>query len=189
MEELKLKAASYAEGKANEAITKAISQAYIDGYQAGYQDGKDEVPVTIPEDEDDSKFVDLGLTSGTLWAEEYEMEDGDVLYLPYGKAEEYHLPTEEQWGELKKECKFIKRLYTNTEELIYCDCIGPNGNSIRFKSTGLLIGDEKHDIHEVYVWLKSDVDGLNKKAANITRHYESIISRFSGYKLPVRVVK
>lgn len=103
MMEIVERAASYAEGKANEAITKAIAQAYVDGYRDGYKDRENEIPVDLR----DSKtvFVDLGLSSGTLWSADYEREDEKVIFLPFDTAENYNLPTEELWKELFETCE------------------------------------------------------------------------------------
>lgn len=69
---------SYAEGKANEAITKAIAQVYLDGYKDGYKSGKENAKIEC----NDAEFVDLGLPSGTLWASDYlkDIEEKSVIY-------------------------------------------------------------------------------------------------------------
>lgn len=93
---------SYAEGKANEAITKAIAQAYIDGYNDGYKSGKENAQIEY----NDAEFVDLGLPSGTLWASDYLKDtEGKVRYLPYMEAKEHSLPSIEQWKELEQYCR------------------------------------------------------------------------------------
>lgn len=97
-------AKKYAEGKANEAITKAIEEAYIEGYKAGYKDREEEIPMDLRDNK--TEYVDLGLPSGTLWSTDYERLDGKRLYLPYEKAKVMKLPTREQWEELKTICKW-----------------------------------------------------------------------------------
>ena len=57
--ELIEKAASYAAGKANKAITNAIAQAYADGYRDGYKDREQEIPVDLRDNK--TEYVDLGL--------------------------------------------------------------------------------------------------------------------------------
>lgn len=101
--EITERAGNYADGKANEAITKAIAQAYADGYRDGYKDREEEIPVDLRDNK--TEYVDLGLPSGTLWSKEYETENGETLYLPYGEAAKYAIPTEEQWNELRDYCK------------------------------------------------------------------------------------
>lgn len=41
------RADKFAEGKANEAITKAIAQAFVEGYKAGYHDREMEIPADL----------------------------------------------------------------------------------------------------------------------------------------------
>ena len=96
-------AEKYAEGKANQVITKAIADAYIEGYKAGYKDREEEIPMDLRDNK--TEYVDLGLPSGTLWASDYEKSGGKYVYLPYEKANRMNLPTEKQWQELKAYCK------------------------------------------------------------------------------------
>lgn len=84
------KANSYADGKANEAITKAIAQAYIDGYKDGYKSGQENAQIGC----NDAEFVDLGLSSGTLWASDYlRDENGEICYFTYDEALQYKINT------------------------------------------------------------------------------------------------
>ena len=100
------KAKDYAGGKATAALEQMIAQAYLDGYRDGYKDHKAEVHVNIMK-EIEPEFVDLGLSSGTLWAKDYlKDENGRVIYLPYEKASKLSIPTEEQWEEMRRECTF-----------------------------------------------------------------------------------
>lgn len=41
------RADKFAEGKANEAITKAIAQAFVEGYKAGYHDRENGNPCRL----------------------------------------------------------------------------------------------------------------------------------------------
>lgn len=70
--------------------------------EAGYEwdDGKKELKkITM-------KYIDLGLLSGTLWADTNEEGEGFYTFgeavVKYG----YSLPTKEQWEELIKECRW-----------------------------------------------------------------------------------
>ncbi len=123
------KALQYAQGKLNEALTNAIATAYADGYKAGYADGEKNKPAEVsPAIETKTNFVDLGLPSGTLWADDYEVDsEGNIVELPYIKAQEFNLPTDEQWDELKEQCLWRHKdgFYT---------CLGRNGNEICFKA-------------------------------------------------------
>ena len=53
-----------------------------------------------------TEYVDLGLPSRTLWSTDYEHKQGEggYLFLPYEKAENFKLPTKEQWEELFSKC-------------------------------------------------------------------------------------
>ena len=76
---------------------------------------------------DSIEFVDLGLSSGTLWKN--VNEDG---FYPYDEALNYYgdnLPTEGQWEELINECS-----WTWTGEGY--DVTGNNGNSIFLPAAG-----------------------------------------------------
>lgn len=128
--DITLQANNYADGKANEAITKAIADAYMEGYKAGYKDREAEIPVDLRDDK--TEYVDLGLPSHTLWAASFEKdENGNELSLPYCEAKRYKIPTKEQWEELVNCCEIYRRgggictirgLNGQTLELpLYCD--------------------------------------------------------------------
>ena len=185
----------YAEGKANEAITKAIADAYIEGYKAGYKDREEEIPMELRDNK--TEYIDLGLPSRTLWSTDYEKLDGDYLYLPYEKAEYLKIPTKEQWEELKTSCKWeydIDNLY----DFIRCRCVGPNGQILKFERTGRIITEGNVDNWEAFFWIEDDSD-LNEKNSIHMFNYGKEIDKeigkcdlsknFSGYKLPVRLVR
>ena len=160
------KAASYAEGKANEFIKKAIAQAYADGYQDGYKDREAEIPVDLRDNK--TEYVDLGLPSGTLWAADYEKVNGEILYLPHGKAQEYSIPTEEQWEELMKCCRWeYDRNGGDSQELDWAKCIGPNGNILNFNFAGKKTAKGFSDSKRIVFWLKDESDNLQKKTGLI----------------------
>ena len=191
------KADKYADGKANEAITKAIAQAYLDGYRDGYNEREAEIPADFRDNK--TTYIDLGLPSRTLWSEDYEKDGDDLLYLPYERAEYMKLPTEEQWNELISECKFEIEWYSNQFSFIkQVKCVGPNGNILRFNITGMYETDEKKSINDVYFWIEDQDDSTSKNAVNIysqnersTMHCSTkkIRGVFSGYRLPVRLVR
>lgn len=193
MMEITERANKYADGKANEAITTAIAQAYMDGYRDGYKDRQEEIPVEFRDKK--TQYVDLGLPSGTLWSESYEKdEDGNIIYLPYGQANTFKLPSMEQWQELEKECRLIPN-YNNYFILQSITCIGPNGNSIRFRTTGYY-EVLKTDSDRCVFWIKDTLDEDNN--AKTTSLYLKKDSHdlgiatpwmFSGYKIPVRLVR
>lgn len=189
--ELIERAETYAEGKADEAITKAIAKAYEDGYRDGYKDREEEIPVDLRDNR--TVYVDLGLPSGTLWAADYERENEEVLYLPYEKAAKYNIPTKEQWKELF-ECCF------------YCIswggmiCIGPNDNSIFFGERGYKEDERLSDNNAnsytsggVYLWALDDEANMEKNIIYWSSRHGSLNPElkkfFCGYKLPIRLVR
>ena len=192
------KADKYADGKANEAITKAIAQAYLDGYRDGYNDREAE----IPEDFRDNKttYIDLGLPSRTLWSEDYEKDgDNNRLYLPYERAEYMKLPTSEQWNELISECEIETEWYSNQYSFIkQVKCVGPNGNILRFNTTGKYETDDIISTSDIYFWIEDLGDSTSKNAAHFYSQNErssmhscirTMGGVFSGYRLPVRLVR
>lgn len=184
----------YAEGKANEAITKAIAEAYIEGYKAGYKDREEEIPLELRDNK--TEYIDLGLPSRTLWSTDYEKLDGARLYLPYEKAEYLKIPTQEQWEELKNLCRWEYE-FRSDSALYSAKCVGPNGNVLTFQRTGRKkTGGTEYD-WQIYFWLEDDTDKAEKLGVNIyaTINYSTRTGRivneniFSGYKLPVRLVR
>ena len=105
MNDLKERAIKYAEVKVKEALTSAIAQAYIDGYSLGWKEREEGISVlSIAQN---VKFIDLGLPSGTLWAEEYLYDkDHNLIYSPFENALQLNIPTLNQWEELKQHCVF-----------------------------------------------------------------------------------
>lgn len=194
MKDLKMKAESYTEGKINEILTQAVVQAYMDGYRDGYNDGENSIPTNLLDNQ--TEFVDLGLPSGTLWAKDYEKKSDEVLYLPHSEANCLNIPTKEQWEELEEICQF-ELVHDKDNDLISAECIGPNGNVIIFEITGMITskmvtGSKKY---AVYFWLKDESDNSSKDAIKIryTSNWKTskinVTDFFSGYKLPVRLVK
>lgn len=197
MIELTEKAAKYAAEKANEVIANALAKAYEDGYRDGYKDREEEIPVDFRDNK--TEFVDLGLPSGTLWAEDYERQDGNIIFLPYGKAKSLNIPTREQWEELKEFCQWeyiIDKYY----DLCEVKCVGPNGNNLIFIHTGKMNIDTKSDEWEVFFWALDDKEGTEKNAIHMynlgktyrpqsQQGYTDIEDFFSGFKLPIRLVR
>lgn len=189
--ELIERAETYAEGKADEAITKAIAKAYEDGYRDGYKDREEEIPVDLRDNR--TVYVDLGLPSGTLWARDYERENEKVLYLPYEKAAKYNIPTKEQWEELFECCRY----FISHQKIT---CVGPNGNSIYFWGTGYKEGERLSDYNansctsgSVYLWVLDDEANMEKNIIYWRCRHDSLKPElkkfFCGYKLPIRLVR
>lgn len=197
MVELTEKAAQYAAEKSNEVIANALAKAYEDGYRDGYKDREEEIPVDLRDNR--TEYVDLGLPSGTLWATDYETENGNIVYLPYIKATELNLPTEEQWKELLEICKWQGNYSSSGMSFYGITIIGPNGKSIRFGSRGymrdnIVIGQPQYGGGSVYFWLKDNEVTNDKKSVNIEKGVYcspaiEVIKSFSGFKLPLRLVR
>lgn len=198
MIELATKAENYAAEKTNEVMVRAIAQAYADGYRDGYKDRGEEILVDLRDNK--TEYVDLGLPSGTLWAKDYETDDNDkTIYLPYHTAEEYQLPTEEQWNELLEICRW-KGEYSSSGLSFYgVTCIGPNGNSIYLRSKGYVQDKEilrvpSYGGGHIYFWISDNGDTNEKNAIHVSAGTKGIPEKeianfFSGYKLPIRIVR
>lgn len=189
MEELREKANCYAEENVVSILKEAIAKSYADGYRDGYKDREEKIPVDLRNNT--TEFVDLGLPSGTLWAKRFERVEGERLFLPYDKAKEMSIPTIEQYQELLGKCR-----WSFEDESAYCT--GPNGNVISFVYAGFIRAKlvEKDSCFNSRFWLASnDENGDGRKAAYITllRYNNQLEKRiedyFSGYKLPIRLVK
>lgn len=183
MVELKEKASSYAEENVLEVLKEAFAKVYADGYRDGYKDREGEIPVDLRTNQ--TKYIDLGLPSGTLWSADYEKDGDDNLYLSYEMASVMNLPTKEQWKELKGICKWE---YLG-ERLEKIKCVGPNGNYICFNVTGYLDFVRKLSIDEVYFWIK---EADNRYAVRMWKYQygrEEVEGQNYSNKLPVRLVK
>lgn len=195
MKEIKEVSINYATEKTNEVLVNAIAQAYADGYRDGYKDREADIPVDLLSSQ--TEFVDLGLPSGTLWSGDFLKVNDKREYLPFSKAESLCIPTEEQWNELLDICKWefdIDRSY----DLCEARCVGPSGNSLRFERTGKQNINSHSETWEVFFWIKDTKEGFEKNAVHMYNGGKKLQSKnskteiesfFSGYKLPVRLVK
>lgn len=184
MEELREKANSYADKNVINVLKEAFAKVYADGYRDGYKDCKEEIHVDLRSDK--AEYIDLGLPSGTLWSSSYERMGEERLYLPYDKAKEMNIPTESQWMELRKECR-----WSIDSDILYC--IGPNGESIHFERTGYISIKKKKGIAVwSFFWIKNEEENGNEcysaKMSWNTAHDVQIHPTFRGYSLPIRLV-
>lgn len=184
MTELLDRADKYASGKSNAVIDKAIAQAYADGYRDGYKDREEKIPVNLRDNK--TEFVDLGLPSETMWSVDFEKEDNNRIFLPYGKACEYNIPTKEQWKELQENCKWQNIFEGNRLKAVIF--VGPNGNRIMFEVTGIIMAGGYTDARQIYFWLHDDSEGNNKSAIHL-QNGGIIEELFCGYKLPIRLIR
>ena len=195
MDELQRKAEIYAAEKMNELMTKAIAQAYMDGYK--YRDSEIKKVDYI---EEKVNVHDLGLPSGTFWSLNYlEDEEKDTKYLPYIKAVKLGLPTKEQVEELIDNCRWQGEFSSSGLTFYGAICIGANGERIAFNSSGYK-EDEKtvsapyYGGGNAYFWIQDEEEGNEKNAVRIYgvekgKPKIEIVKIFSGYKLPVLIVR
>ena len=195
MNELQRKAELYAAEKMNELMTKAITQAYIDGYK--YRESEIMKVDCIEEKID---IQDLGLPSGTLWSLNYlKDEEEDIKYLPYVKAVKLGLPTKEQIEELIENCRWQGEFSSSGLTFYGAICIGANGERIAFNSSGYMedeknVGAPYYGGGNAYFWIQDEEDGNEKNAIRIYdvengKPKMEIVKIFSGYKLPVLIVR
>ena len=190
---IKEKARKFAEGKAMSILDQAIEEAYAEGYRDGYKDREAELPVELQENK--IEYIDLGLPSGTKWSSDYEHIDSGLMYLPYSEASDLNIPTEEQFDELSKKCKWIRMVDSN-DIFIGFTVVGLNGKKIFLGSTGYVQIEEPLYGIRSYFWLKENEDtdnpqkphaylySYNSNSSNIETSTE-----FCGYKLAIRLVK
>ncbi len=97
---------NYAAEHTSEIIKSAIASAFADGYKQGYEDGFIARPVEDNLSPKEPNFIDLGLPSGTLWADDFLRDsEGKIKYLTFYEASKLNIPTIKQWEELNKFCK------------------------------------------------------------------------------------
>ena len=187
--ELKNKAISYAIEKSNEVMAQTIVQAYMDGYREGYQTCENQK--SDDSQVDNTKYVDLGLPSGTLWAADYEKDGDRWKYIPYDKASVLNIPTEEDWTELLETCEW--NYINNGNGNPYFQCRGRNGKEIKFYFSGAFQeGEILTDTEHCVFWIKDEIGSLIKNAVKMRYWYKQRIyieKVFKGYKLPIRLVR
>lgn len=187
MIELNEKAGIYAEENVINVLKEAFAKVYADGYRDGYKDREEEIPMDIRFKT--TEYVDLGLPSGTLWAKEYEKDNG-FLHMLHNEAMCYNIPTEEQWKELTDNCMCVRYVKNSIDRGF--DFVGPNGNCLRFQETSY-IKNKLFRPGEVQFWLKDEENCNEKNGANVYfdkgKFMKQIRKYFMGYKLPIRLVR
>ncbi len=192
MEDLREKANNYAEENVINVLKEAFAKVYADGYSDGYKDCKEEIPVDLYDKK--TEYVDLGLPSGTLWSMDYERDGDGILFQPHINTGMLNIPTRKQWEELVDVCKWE---YDKSGSFHEAYCIGPNGKILKFCLSGMVHVDKKVEEGSAYFWISEQQDGNEKSAVciyDVTKNGinytdKEVRSIFSGYKLPVRLVK
>ena len=199
MENIQEKAEIYASEKMNELMAKAIAQAFVDGYYNGYKDCECATP-KMDCTESKTCISDMGLPSGTLWSLGYlKDEDDEVNYLPYSKAVKFGLPSKEQVEELVDNCKWLGEFSSSRLSFYGATCIGASGERISVHSDGYMQDERCVDAPYygggmAYFWIQDEEDGNEKNAVKISSVSDGkpcmeIVKIFSGYKLPVLIVR
>ena len=199
MKDIQERAESYAAEKMNYLMAKAIAQAYADGYLDGYKERNSE-SVKFDSIEGEICVHDLGLPSGTLWSLHYlENEDEEINYLPYAKAAKLGLPSKEQVNELIENCRWQGEFSSTGMSFYGAICIGANGEKISFDSSGYkedekTVGAPNYGGGSAYFWIHDEENGDEKNAVRIYyvengKPKLEIVKIFSGYKLPVLIVR
>lgn len=185
--DIKEKAKAYAEGKAQDAITTAIEEAYAAGYKDGYNEGLSSRDNLSPNEiVEGVEYVDLGLPSGTKWANDFlRDENGKIKLFHYDEARNYNVPNPMQFRE------FLE--YTSRS--LYEECftgkrstriLGANGYEFfwgKLQSTIANISPSKFDF---MFWLKDMVEkGSERNAVQDSK----IVNIFKGHKLPIILVR
>lgn len=183
-------AEQFAEQKAEE-LTSMLKEAYLKGYEQGTLNANQTFSI------DGFTVVDLGLPSGTMWTKEplcilhygYKQER-----LSYQEAAKLPIPTEEQWDEVCRYCRF------ENDKII-----GPSGERIGYgwAPAGYRIynlGEGCEEGQNMF-WLKGEVDTENTAPTMlydikredemefIYSHIKGTSRHFTGFKLPVFLVK
>ena len=80
-------------------------------------------------------FIDLGLPSGTLWADDFLRDDeGNILYLPCVEAVKYGIPSLEQWTEFQQNSRCNP--YQTQGESRSVTFTAVNGKNLTLEATG-----------------------------------------------------
>ena len=116
------------------------------------------VPVSEINDTDE-EWVNLGLTSGTLWASrnvDAQNPESAGTHSNWSSVQELSLPTREQWAELQSECVWS---FCETNDSAGFLLIGPNGNALFLPCAGYARPQESvrdYDVRGAY-WTATEV--------------------------------
>ena len=118
--------------------------------------------LTVPVSEinnTDEEWVNLGLTSGTLWASrnvDAKNPESAGTHSNWSSVQELSLPTREQWAELQSECVWS---FCETNDSAGFLLIGPNGNALFLPCAGYARPQESvrdYDVRGAY-WTATEV--------------------------------
>lgn len=180
--DIKSKATEYVDDALLDSLREIVEKAYADGYAEGCEDSKSSVDVEL----DDDDWVDLGLPSGLLWSKDYLRDEaGEIIYGTYSQAIQYSIPTENDWMELRENCKTdLSGIYKTFQ--------GPNGEMLNFYCYGREeCGVVKDKYERAYLWIEDEQPSGNDRSCISLENYaySSLSSTFQGFGLPIRLVR
>lgn len=184
--DIKEKAKAYAEGKAQDAITTAIEEAYAAGYKDGYNEGLSSRDNLSPNEiVEGVEYVDLGLPSGTKWANDFlRDENGKIKLFRYDEARNYNLPNPLQYREFINNTRWS--LYDNNQGKKIIKILGANGKQMQWEKLYANIAEFSASKFSYIFWIKDMAEnGSERNAAKDSK----IIDVFTGYKLPIIIVR
>ena len=147
---------------AAEKTKELLAKAIAQAYADGYQDGVKDRDERIASP--NIEFVDLGLPSGTKWSTKLMGEDDFADYLAYADAASY----------------------------------GKNGKEIYIRSWGYKEGDNLrcygYGADKIFFWIHNEEENAEMKAIMLYNVKDEkpeleIVKLFSGYKVPVMLVR
>ena len=192
MEDLKEQASKYVEEKMFDILKEAFAKVYADGYRSGYKDREEEIPVDVRGN--NIEYVDLGLPSGTLWANDYVRLNDEIRCFSYDKASVLNIPTTEQWCELTSKCHWeFKGNWDKKQRRLICT--GPNGNSIDFFITDIPSDEESLDSSTpIHFWFNNTVNDTSHNILFLDydvmkeKLRRELVESVEGSKYPIRLV-
>lgn len=146
-------ASRVAKDKGRGAQSQRLAKGASEKLYSELKNYKDEIPEVEVEDKSTDGYVDLGLPSGTLWADrnvEANTPKDNGGYFTFKEAQKKGIvPSEEQFQELIEECKW------NWKGNGY-EVVGPNGNSIFLPAAGYRDGSDVYYVgSNGYYWSSS----------------------------------
>lgn len=181
-------ALQYATSISESLFRDALMQAYLKGYEDGYNSHKKvKTEGAELEEMNGVRYDDMHLPSGVLWSQTpkcnsygYRRDINNVISIPYLKASNYNLPTEDQYKELLCNSK-IKRVYDKNNELNELAIVTPSGNKLWF-FRNLII--DSNGTRCFKAWLRSDVINNEAKVMYFDKDTAEIRTEFIGTGLP-----
>ena len=172
----------------NDVVQKVFADGYKEGFESGYQAGTEGRYKKSEYVDDGVTYVDLGLPSGTLWADDYlRDEEGNIVYLTVKEASCLPLASEEQLQELFEACSYYPEDYPNTAYVTSAEIRGQKHKKLVFESTGYIEGSICREKQSVSFLINGAVCDFNS-SRNFRSSGEYSIYHKTG-RYAVRLVK